>query len=91
MTRWAAAGEAANYATQHPELSVGLHLDLGEWVYRAGEWVALYTVISVDDPLVVEHEIYRQLDVFHRCWVNIRLTSTPISTSTCANLFALLP
>ena len=66
MTRWAAAGEAANYATQHPELSVGLHLDLGEWVYRAGEWVALYTVISVDDPLVVEHEIYRQLDVFHQ-------------------------
>jgi predicted glycoside hydrolase/deacetylase ChbG (UPF0249 family) len=32
MTRWLAAGEAALYAKQFPKLSVGLHLDLGEWV-----------------------------------------------------------
>ena len=36
MTRWLAAGEASLYAKEHPELSIGLHLDLGEWAYRAG-------------------------------------------------------
>jgi predicted glycoside hydrolase/deacetylase ChbG (UPF0249 family) len=65
MTRWPAAREAATYAGEHPELSVGLHLDLGEYVYRAGIWEPLYTVISADDPLAVEREIYRQLDDFH--------------------------
>ncbi|MGH7847594.1 MAG: carbohydrate deacetylase [Candidatus Binatia bacterium] len=64
MTRWLAAGEAALYAKKHPELSLGLHLDLGEWVYRAGSWVPLYTVVALDDTLAVEHEISRQLDIF---------------------------
>ena len=65
MTRWLAAGEAAIYAREHPELSVGLHLDFGEWVYQEGSWVPLYTVIPLDDKLAVEHEIFRQLEVFH--------------------------
>ena len=65
MTRWLAAGEAATYAREHPELSVGLHLDLGEWVYRGGNWVPLYTVICADDPLAVEREISCQLEMFH--------------------------
>jgi predicted glycoside hydrolase/deacetylase ChbG (UPF0249 family) len=65
MTRWLAAGEAAIYAREHPELSVGLHLDLGEWVCHEGSWVQLYSVIPLDDPLAVEDEISRQLDVFH--------------------------
>jgi predicted glycoside hydrolase/deacetylase ChbG (UPF0249 family) len=65
MTRWLAAGEAAIYAREHPELSVGLHLDLGEWVYRAGKWVQLYSVIALDDKVAVEGEVSRQLDVFH--------------------------
>ena len=66
MTRWLAAGEAAVYAKHHPKLSVGLHLDLGEWVYREGNWVPLYTVISLDDEEAVEQEISRQLDSFYR-------------------------
>lgn len=65
MTRWLAAGEAAIYAREHPELSVGLHLDLGEWVCRAGSWVQLYGVIALDDKLAVEREVSRQLEVFH--------------------------
>lgn len=65
MTRWLAAGEAAIYARGHPELSVGLHLDFGEWVYQEGSWVPLYTVIPLDDKLAVEREIFRQLEVFH--------------------------
>jgi predicted glycoside hydrolase/deacetylase ChbG (UPF0249 family) len=64
MTRWLAAGEAALYAKEHPELSVGLHLDLGEWVYRAGNWVPLYTVVPLDDKPAVEREVSRQLDTF---------------------------
>jgi predicted glycoside hydrolase/deacetylase ChbG (UPF0249 family) len=65
MTRWLAAGEASIYARGHPDLSVGLHLDLGEWVYRAGTWVQLYSVIALDDKLAVQREVSHQLDVFH--------------------------
>src|SRR5262249_21639034 len=64
MTRWPSAGEAASYAREHPKLSVGLHLDLGEWVYRAEDWVPLYTVIPLDDPLAVELEVSPQLEAF---------------------------
>jgi chitin disaccharide deacetylase len=64
MTRWLAAGEAALYAREHPKLSVGLHLDLGEWVYREGGWVPLYTVVSFEDCAAVEAEILHQLEVF---------------------------
>jgi predicted glycoside hydrolase/deacetylase ChbG (UPF0249 family) len=64
MTRWIAAGEAALYAKEHPKLSLGLHLDLGEWVYRAGSWVAVYTVVPLEDKSAVERELYRQVDIF---------------------------
>ena len=64
MTRWLAAGEAALYAKEHTSLSVGLHLDLGEWVYRAESWVPLYTVVPLDDKPAVEREVYQQLDMF---------------------------
>jgi predicted glycoside hydrolase/deacetylase ChbG (UPF0249 family) len=65
MTRWLAAEEASVYAREHPELSVGLHLDLGEWVYREGSWMPLYTVIPLDDKSAVEREVSHQLDIFH--------------------------
>jgi predicted glycoside hydrolase/deacetylase ChbG (UPF0249 family) len=64
MTRWMAAGEAALYARAHPKLSVGLHLDLGEWVWRAGGWVPLYTVVPLDDKEAVEREISDQVEMF---------------------------
>ncbi|HWO41712.1 MAG TPA: ChbG/HpnK family deacetylase [Candidatus Eisenbacteria bacterium] len=64
MTRWLAAGEAALYAKEHPKLSLGLHLDFGEWVYQAGTWVPLYTVVSLEDKSAVEREVYRQLETF---------------------------
>ena len=64
MTRWPAAGEAATYAREHPEFSVGLHLDLGEWVCRAGKWAQLYRVIPLDDRVAVEREVSQQFDVF---------------------------
>ena len=64
MTRWLAAGEAALYARTHPELSLGLHLDLGEWIYRGGHWVPFYTVVCLDDESAVEREVTHQLEVF---------------------------
>ena len=49
MVRWAAAPAAARWADAHPEVSVGLHVDLGEWVFRDGAWAPLYEVVPLDD------------------------------------------
>jgi predicted glycoside hydrolase/deacetylase ChbG (UPF0249 family) len=66
MVRWPAAGEAAQYANKRPQLSVGLHLDLAEWIFRNDEWVALYQVVSAEDPAAVSTEVARQLEAFRR-------------------------
>jgi predicted glycoside hydrolase/deacetylase ChbG (UPF0249 family) len=60
MVRYPAAAEAAAYAREHPELSVGLHVDLGEWTYSGGEWTALYEL----EPTA--EEVERQLAEFRR-------------------------
>lgn len=65
LVRGAAAEDAGEYARSHPELSVGLHVDLGEWSYRDGAWVAEYEVVDLDDHRAVELEVARQLDRFH--------------------------
>lgn len=64
MVRWPAAVEAAAYGQAHPQLSLGLHLDLGEWAYRNGSWVSLYEVIDLGDPGAVADEIAGQLAQF---------------------------
>jgi chitin disaccharide deacetylase len=66
MVRYPAAAEAARYALQHPRLSVGLHLDLAEWVYRNDEWVASYELVAADDERAIARELTRQLEVFRR-------------------------
>src|SRR6266566_7386787 len=66
MVRWAAAAEAAAYGRTHPALSVGLHVDLGEWVYRDETWVALYEVVPLADRAAVTEEVSRQLAAFRR-------------------------
>jgi predicted glycoside hydrolase/deacetylase ChbG (UPF0249 family) len=65
MVRWPAAAEASAYAQDHPNLSIGLHVDLGEKVFRAGEWIPLYGVVPLQDTTAIREEIFRQLDVFH--------------------------
>ena len=62
MVAWPAAAAAAAYARSHPELSVGLHVDLGEWCYRRGGWVAIYQRVDPDDVDAVEREIGTQLE-----------------------------
>lgn len=64
MVRWPAAKEAARYARTQPSLGVGLHIDLGEWTHRNGEWRVLYEVIRPGDAADAEGEINRQLDTF---------------------------
>ena len=66
MVRWPDAAEAADYARRHPGLSVGLHIDLGEQILRAGEWVPLYSVVPVQNESAVRNEIARQLELFDR-------------------------
>ena len=66
MVRWPAAAEAAVYSQQHPNLSLGLHVDLGEWAYRGGDWVLLYQVVPFNDTAAVADEVARQLATFRR-------------------------
>lgn len=64
MVRWPAASEAAAYAREHPSLSLGLHVDLGEQFFRDGEWIPVYTVVPWQDPTAVGDEIAHQLETF---------------------------
>jgi predicted glycoside hydrolase/deacetylase ChbG (UPF0249 family) len=66
MVRWPAAAEAATYSRQHPRLSLGIHVDLGEWAYREETWVPVYEVVPVDDIEAVKNEVTRQLASFRR-------------------------
>jgi predicted glycoside hydrolase/deacetylase ChbG (UPF0249 family) len=65
MVRQGAAPAAAAGAARHPELAVGLHIDLGEWSYRDGEWTLAYSHCDeLDDPVQVERECRAQLERF---------------------------
>ncbi len=66
MVRQPAAAAAAAQARHTPALSIGLHLDFGEWVLRDGEWVPLYSVVSTEDAKEVATETSRQLAEFQR-------------------------
>jgi chitin disaccharide deacetylase len=61
MVRWPAATAAAAYARVHPRLSVGLHVDLGESIFRDGEWIPLYQWVNRQDARAVEAEVRAQL------------------------------
>jgi chitin disaccharide deacetylase len=64
MVRAAAAVDAGRYARSQPELAVGLHVDLGEWSYRDGDWVPEYQVVDIEDERAVSCEIAAQLARF---------------------------
>lgn len=66
MVRWPAVEEAVAYAHNHPDLSVGLHVDLGEWAYRNQQWIPLYEVVHPDDQHAVADEVERQLEAFRK-------------------------
>jgi predicted glycoside hydrolase/deacetylase ChbG (UPF0249 family) len=66
MVREAAAVEAAECARNNARLSVGLHLDLGEWIYREGQWTAKYQVVPANDEGAIAAEVSRELEAFRR-------------------------
>jgi len=41
-------------------------LDLGEWFFRDGEWLPLYSVVPTDDEKAVAAEVAHQLTEFRR-------------------------
>lgn len=59
-----AARESSALAAARPALSVGLHVDLGEWAYLEGEWVEIHSVVDLDDEVAVAAELDRQLELF---------------------------
>ena len=66
MVRWPDAEAAAAYARRTPSLGVGLHFDVGEWVYADGEWTARYEVLAEETPATVREELRRQLERFEQ-------------------------
>lgn len=64
MVRWPAAAEAAEYARNRPGLSLGLHLDFGEWAYKDESWTLVYDVVPLDEVTALRNEALRQLAVF---------------------------
>ncbi|HET8954227.1 MAG TPA: ChbG/HpnK family deacetylase [Solirubrobacterales bacterium] len=64
MVRQGAAPAAAEEAAAHPGLAIGLHVDLGEWVYERGEWTQAYLHCDTDDADAVEAECRAQLERF---------------------------
>jgi chitin disaccharide deacetylase len=58
---------AAAYAVElSGGLDLGLHIDLGEWTYCNGEWVAIYERVEMHDRSAIECEIDDQLAEFRR-------------------------
>jgi predicted glycoside hydrolase/deacetylase ChbG (UPF0249 family) len=64
MVKQPAAQAAATAAARCPALSVGLHLDLGEWERRNGDWHARYVWVDDTKTDEVAAEIERQLAAF---------------------------
>ena len=62
MVLWPASTAAASYARTRPELSVGLHIDLGEWTCTEHTWRCRYQRVDVKDTRAVEGEVREQLE-----------------------------
>jgi chitin disaccharide deacetylase len=66
MVRQRAVEQAAEYARRETRLSVGLHLDLGEWVYSQGAWIQVDVAVPMHDEEAVRTEVWRQMAEFCR-------------------------
>ncbi|MFC1776784.1 ChbG/HpnK family deacetylase [Pseudomonadota bacterium] len=64
MVRQSAAKEAALLAVEKPNLSIGLHLDLGEWFLRDAVWEPIYQVVDINDKEAVAEEFEKQISQF---------------------------
>jgi predicted glycoside hydrolase/deacetylase ChbG (UPF0249 family) len=60
-------GAAARHAVETAEgIDLGLHIDLGEWVYRDGQWSVRYERTSSENPHAIATEVYAQLVEFRQ-------------------------
>lgn len=64
MVRQAHAAGAVAGSRAFPGLSLGLHLDFGEWRFVGGDWEPLYEVVELDDPAAAAAEAHRQVEQF---------------------------
>lgn len=64
MVRGGGARDAAEYARRTPSLAVGLHVDLGEWVFVDGQWRERYRLVADDDRAGARAEARAQLELF---------------------------
>ena len=65
MVWGAAVHEAAEWAADHPALSLGLHLDLAEWVYDADDgWRTRYERVPAHSSDAVAEEVRAQVERF---------------------------
>jgi len=62
MVSWSASTTAAAYARARPELSVGLHVDLGEWMWCSGTWRPRYERVDTQNRHAVDREVRAQLE-----------------------------
>jgi predicted glycoside hydrolase/deacetylase ChbG (UPF0249 family) len=64
MVRAPAAAHAATLARANQRIGLGLHIDLGEWSLRDGEWVANYERVAEGDVAATQAELEAQMAVF---------------------------
>lgn len=61
MMRGRAVEKAVVYARSHERLSVGLHVDLGEWKSGSDGWKPVYEVVPLDDRDAIVAEVRQQV------------------------------
>jgi predicted glycoside hydrolase/deacetylase ChbG (UPF0249 family) len=66
MVRRAGAAQAAAYARNHPSLSLGLHFDLWQRVYRENRRITLYELVRSEDSAAVAEELSCQVAIFRQ-------------------------
>jgi chitin disaccharide deacetylase len=64
MVRRPAAEAAVDGARSRPALGIGLHVDLGEWLYADGSWRASGRRVDESDRNAVTAEVREQLELF---------------------------
>jgi predicted glycoside hydrolase/deacetylase ChbG (UPF0249 family) len=64
MVRYPDSADAVAAAREHPDLGLGLHLDLAGWEQSGGEWSTSYVVADTASRTEVAAELERQLDRF---------------------------
>jgi chitin disaccharide deacetylase len=64
MVRKPGAADAALYSRGSSTLDVGLHIDLGEWIFRDDKWHPLYEFVDLGDRGAVHKEVREQISAF---------------------------